>query len=49
MRAGVEWMERFQVRLYLVALLVGLLVGLLLPMAAYPAEAAINPVLGLLS
>lgn len=25
MRAGVEWMERFQVRLYLVALLVGLL------------------------
>lgn len=48
MRAGVEWMERFQVRLYLVALLVGLLVGLLLPMVAYPAEAAINPVLGLL-
>lgn len=48
MRAGVEWMERFQVRLYLVALLVGLLVGLLLPVVAYPAEAAINPVLGLL-
>lgn len=48
MRAEVEWMARFQVRLYLVALLVGLLVGLLFPVVAYPAGAAINPVLGLL-
>lgn len=48
MRAGAEWMERFQVPLYLAALVVGALAGLLLPSVAHPAEVAINPVLGLL-
>lgn len=48
MRAGVQWMERYQVPLYLAALVVGAGVGLLVPVAAHPAELAINPVLGLL-
>ena len=48
MRAGVEWMERNQVVLYLVALAAGAGIGLLIPGVAHPAESAINPVLGLL-
>ncbi len=48
MRAGVEWMGRHQVPLYLAALLIGAGVGLLVPTVAHPAEVAINPVLGLL-
>lgn len=44
----IEWMERFQVPLYLAALGAGAIVGLALPAVAGPAEAAINPVLGLL-
>lgn len=48
MRAGVEWMERHQVPLYLVALVAGAGIGLLAPGVAAPAELAINPVLGLL-
>ena len=48
MRAAVEWMERWQVPLYLAALVVGAAVGLLAPAVAHPAELAINPVLGLL-
>lgn len=48
MRAGTLWMERFQVTLYLAALIVGVLAGLLFPVVAHPAEAMINPVLGLL-
>jgi ACR3 family arsenite efflux pump ArsB len=41
-------MERHQVPLYLAALAVGAGVGVALPGVAHPAEAAINPVLGLL-
>lgn len=48
MRAAVEWMERWQVPLYLAALVLGAGVGLLVPAVAHPAELAINPVLGLL-
>jgi len=48
MRAGVEWMERHQVPLYLAALVAGAGIGLLAPGVAAPAELAINPVLGLL-
>jgi ACR3 family arsenite efflux pump ArsB len=48
MRAAVEWMERWQVPLYLAALVLGAGVGLLIPAVAHPAELAINPVLGLL-
>ena len=48
MRAGVEWMERFQITLYLAALALGAVVGLLVPAIAHPAELSINPVLGLL-
>lgn len=48
MRVGAEWMERFQVSLYVAALVFGVLVGLTLPILAHPAETAINPVLGLL-
>lgn len=48
MRAGVEWMERHQVLLYLAALVTGGGIGLALPGVAHPAELAINPVLGLL-
>ncbi|MDR6270946.1 arsenic resistance protein [Arthrobacter russicus] len=48
MRAGVEWMERHQVPLYLAALVLGAAVGLLAPAISHPAELAINPVLGLL-
>ena len=46
MRSRVEWLERYQVALYLIALLVGAGVGLLVPGVAHPAEGAINPVLG---
>lgn len=48
MRIGVNWMERHQVALYLIALLIGACVGLLIPGVAHSAEGAINPVLGLL-
>lgn len=48
MRAGVEWIERHQVPLYLAALVLGAAVGLLAPAVSHPAELAINPVLGLL-
>lgn len=48
MRAGVEWMERAQIPLYLAALVLGAAVGLLVPSVAHPAALAINPVLGLL-
>lgn len=48
MRTGAEWMERFQVPLYIAALIVAAAVGLLMPAVAHPAEIAINPVLGLL-
>lgn len=48
MRASVEWMERYQVALYLAALAVGGLVGSVMPAVAQPAESAIGPVLGLL-
>lgn len=48
MRASVEWMERYQVPLYLVALALGAGLGLLIPAAARPAELAISPVLGLM-
>lgn len=41
-------MERFQVPLYLAALIAAAAVGLFLPAVAHPAEIAINPVLGLL-
>lgn len=47
MRA-VEWMERYQVPLYLAALLVGAGLGLAAPTVAHPAQLAIQPVLGLL-
>ncbi|WP_166784197.1 arsenic resistance protein [Cryobacterium gelidum] len=47
-RAGVEWMERQQVPLYLAALVAGAGIGLLIPGVAAPAELAINPVLGML-
>lgn len=48
MGSGAEWMERHQVSLYLAALGVGVAAGLIVPGVAHPAEAAINPVLGLL-
>ncbi|HMR49387.1 MAG TPA: arsenic resistance protein [Arachnia sp.] len=48
MGAVAAWMERHQVPLYLVALCLGGAIGLLLPGVAGPAEASINPVLGLL-
>lgn len=48
MQAGVNWMERHQVLLYLAALVGGAGIGLALPSVAHPAELAINPVLGLL-
>lgn len=48
MRAAAEWMERWQVPLYLAALVLGAAVGLLATAIAHPAELAINPVLGLL-
>lgn len=48
MRPGVEWMERFQVSLYLAALIIAAAVGLLVPAVACPAEITINTVLGLL-
>lgn len=48
MRAAVEWMERYQVPLYLTALVVGAGTGLLVPAVSHPSEIAINPVLGLL-
>ncbi len=48
MRAAAAWMERYQVPLYLAALVLGAGVGLLIPVVARPAELAINPALGLL-
>ena len=48
MRTAVEWMERWQVPLYLAAFVLGAGIGLLIPAIAHPAELAINPVLGLL-
>lgn len=48
MRAGVEWMQRRQVPLYLAALALGAAVGLLAPAVAHPAGAAVTPVLGAL-
>lgn len=48
MRSAVEWWERHQIALYVVAIGVGALVGLLAPTAARPLELAINPTLGLL-
>lgn len=48
MRAAIEWWDRHQVALYLVAIAVGAVVGLLVPTLARPLEFAINPVLGLL-
>jgi ACR3 family arsenite efflux pump ArsB len=48
MRTAVEWMERWQVPLYLAAFVLGAAIGLLIPAIAHPAELAINPVLGLL-
>lgn len=48
MRAGVDWMERHQIPLYLAGLVLGGIVGLLAPSLAHPAEIAIHPVLALL-
>lgn len=48
MRAGIEWLERHQVVLYLAGLAAGALVGLGAPSVAPTAEAAVTPVLGLL-
>ncbi len=48
MRSVVAGLERHQLRLYLAALALGAVLGLLVPAVAQPAEAAINPVLGLL-
>ena len=48
MRTAVEWMERWQVPLYLAAFVLGAGIWLLIPAIAHPAELAINPVLGLL-
>jgi len=48
MLINADWLERRQVPLYLVALAVGALGGLVAPDLADPAQAAINPVLGLL-
>lgn len=48
MRRAVEWMERHQVVLYLVALGIGALLGLGIPAIGRPAESLITPVLGLL-
>lgn len=48
MHAGVEWMERRQVPLYLAGLALGVVIGLGVPAVAAPAEAAITPVLALL-
>ncbi|MGO1543605.1 MAG: arsenic resistance protein [Gulosibacter sp.] len=48
MRHMTDQLERHQVALYLAALAVGAAVGLAFPIVAHPAEAAINPVLGLL-
>lgn len=43
-----EWMERWQIPLYIAAITVGLVVGLVFPTVAHPLELAINPVLALL-
>ena len=43
--AWVEWMERYQVPLYLAALALGTATGLILPDAAGALEPAINPIL----
>ncbi|MGW9112007.1 arsenic resistance protein [Microbacterium sp. NPDC055683] len=48
MRAGVEWMERHQVALYLLALAVGAAIGLLAPESAGAAQSAVMPLLGAL-
>jgi len=47
-RAGVAWLDRHQVPLYLAALLAGAAIGSLAPATARPAELAVGPVLGLL-
>lgn len=43
-----DWWDRHQVALYLLAIAVGAVFGLLVPTLARPLELAINPVLGLL-
>lgn len=48
MRAAVQWMERHQVVLYLLALAFGAGAGLAFPVVAGPAAASINPLLGLM-
>lgn len=48
MRQAIEWWERHQVALYIVAILLGAGVGLALPGLAHPLELAITPVLGVL-
>lgn len=48
MSAAVNWMERRQIALYLLALAVGVATGLLTPAVADPAGLAVTPVLGLL-
>ncbi|GAA4772051.1 bile acid:sodium symporter [Microbacterium gilvum] len=48
MRAGVEWMERHQVALYLLALAVGAAIGLLAPGSAGATQSAVMPLLGVL-
>lgn len=48
MRRFPAWLEHHQVALYLLALLTGGVAGLAAPGLAAPAQAAINPVLGLL-
>src|SRR5690625_3348802 len=48
MGAAVQWMQRHQVALYLLALAFGAGAGLALPAVAAPAAASINPALGLM-
>lgn len=48
MRASVSWMERSQIRLYLIALVLGAAVGTFVPAVSHPAQLAINPLLALL-
>lgn len=42
MAQGVEWMERHQIALYVVALACGAMAGLLFPPLTHPAETAIK-------
>ncbi|WP_156759046.1 arsenic resistance protein [Microbacterium karelineae] len=48
MRAPVDFLDRHQTALCLLALVVGAAVGILTPSAAHPLELAVEPVLGLL-